>query len=194
MARVKSEYVKKNTDAIITAAQDQALKITKANIDGADCPPLCRVCQSVDEPFMHIASGCKHLAKEHYMIRHNLIVTHVHWKLCRKFETKVPKNWYEHIPFPYTVNQTGIETLLDVEIKTTTKLKHKRPDIVVKMPGEREWQLLDIAITQYHNVVSKESEKVNKYVDLASIIRTEHKVKNTLKAFNNFKNKQKCMK
>ena len=33
-----------------------------------------------------------------------------------------------------------------------------------------------IAIPQDHNIVSKENEKVNKYIDLASVIRTVHKV------------------
>ena len=45
------------------------------------------------------------------------------------------------------------------------------------MPEERKCQLIDIAIPQDHNIVSKENEKVNKYIDLASAIRTEHKVK-----------------
>ena len=45
------------------------------------------------------------------------------------------------------------------------------------MPGERNWQPIDIAIPQYHNIESKENDKVNKRIDLASIIRTKHKVK-----------------
>lgn len=65
---------------------------------------------------------------------------------------------------------------MNVEIKTTKKIKHNRPDIVAKMQEKkREWQLIDIAIPQ-DDMVNKESEKVNKYVDLASIIGTEHKV------------------
>ena len=63
------------------------------------------------------------------------------------------------------MTQTGIETLWDVEIKTTRKIKHNRPDIVVKMPEERKWQLTDIAIPQDDNIVSKENEKVNKYIN-----------------------------
>ena len=100
--------------------------------------------------------------------------------LCRKYEIKVNRNWYEHVPLPHTATQTGIEILWDVEIKTTTKIKHNIPDIVVKMPEEREWQLIDIAIPQDHNIVNKENEKVNKYIDLTSAIRTEHKVKQKL--------------
>ena len=70
---------------------------------------------------MQIASGCKQLAKRRHMIRQNRILTRVHWELCRKNEIKVTRNWYEHVPLPHTVTQTGIEILWDVEIKTTTK-------------------------------------------------------------------------
>ena len=162
---LRSGYVKKNAEAIITAAQDQTLRTNwiKVNIDGIDCSPLCGVCHSVDESAMRIASGCEQLAKRRYMIRHNLIATRVHWELCRKYEIKVTRNLYEHAPSPYTVTQTGIEILWDAEIKTTTQIKHNRPDIVVKMPEARKWKLIDIAIPQDHNIVIKENEKVNKY-------------------------------
>ena len=107
-----------------------------------------------------------HIAKPCYIIRHKLIVTRVHWDLCRKYDIKVTKNWYEQ----------GIEIFWKVEIKTTTKIKHNRPDIVVKLSRERKWQLIDIATPQDHNIVGKENEKVDKYIDVASVIRTEHKV------------------
>ena len=73
---LRSGYVKKNTEAIIMAAQNQTWM---SNIDGVDC-----VCYSVDESSMHMANGCKQLAKRHYMIRHNLFTTRVYWELCRK--------------------------------------------------------------------------------------------------------------
>ena len=81
--------------------------------------------------------------------------------MCRKYEKKVIRNWYEHVPLPNTVTQTGIEVLWDVEIKTTTKIKHNRPDIVAKFPGERKWQLTDLAITQDHDIVRKMKRLTN---------------------------------
>ena len=80
------------------------------------------------------------------MIRHNLIATCVHWDLCRKFEIKLTETWYEHVPLPNMVSQTGNEILWEVEIKATTKIKHKRPDIIVMMPRESKWRLNYIAI------------------------------------------------
>ena len=47
---------------------------------------------------MHISSGWEQLEKQRSLIRHNLIATIVQWKLCRKYEIKVPRNWYEHVP------------------------------------------------------------------------------------------------
>ena len=40
---LRSRYLKKNTEAIITAAQDQALRTNwiEANIDGVDCSSIC---------------------------------------------------------------------------------------------------------------------------------------------------------
>ena len=45
------------------------------------------------------------------------------------------------------------------------------------MAGERNWQLIDTVTSQDHNTASNGNEMVNKYIDLASEIRTEHKVK-----------------
>ena len=108
---MRTRICKKNTEGIITVAQDQALRTNwiKTNIDGVDRSPLCRVYHSVDESAIQFANGCEQLAKRRYMIRHNLIATRVHWELCRKYEIKVTRNWYEHVPLPYTVAQTGIE-------------------------------------------------------------------------------------
>ena len=90
---------------------------------------------------MELIVPCEQLAKRSYMIKCNLFITCIHWQLCRKYEIKVTRNWYEHVPLPHTLTQTGIEILWNVEIKTTTNIKHNTPDIFVKMPGERKWQL-----------------------------------------------------
>ena len=53
------------------------------------------------------------------------------------------------------MTQTGTEILFDAEIRTTTKIRHNRPAIGEKKPGERKGQLTDIAIPQDHNIVRK---------------------------------------
>ena len=72
----------------------------------------------------------------------------------------------------YHYHTHGDSKLWDGEINITTKIKHNRPDIVINMPGENKWQLIDTAIPKDNNIVSTRNEKVNKYIELASVIRT----------------------
>ena len=39
-------------------------------------------------------------------------------------------------------------------------------------PGERNWRVIDVVIPQQYNIVSKENERVNKYIDLASVMHS----------------------
>ena len=48
--------------------------------------------------------------------------------------------------------------------------------MVVEMAGERKWQLIDIAVSQDHNIGSKENEKFNKYKELVSVIRAKTEI------------------
>ena len=77
-----------------------------------------------------------------------------------------------YISIECTITTHGDSKLWDGEVNTTTKIKHNRPDIVINMPGENKWQLIDTAIPKDNNIVSKRNEKVNKYIELASVIRT----------------------
>ena len=54
----------------------------------------------------------------------------------------------KHVPLSHTVNQTGNQILWDVKINATTRIKHSRPNIGLKVPGEGKWQLIDLAILQ----------------------------------------------
>ena len=58
------------------------------------------------------------------------------------------------------MNQTGIEIYpKNREIKTTTKIKHSRPEIVAKIAEECQWQLIDIYIFQGGNIAIKKNER-----------------------------------
>ena len=83
---LRTGYMKKGTEAMITAAQDQALSTNwiKSKIDKENCSPLYRLCHEEDESAMHIASGCRILTKRQYKLRHDLLGKRVHWELCKK--------------------------------------------------------------------------------------------------------------
>ena len=64
--------LKKQTESLLTAAQDQALRtnIIKAKIDKTSDCSLCRLCKEADETVTHIASQCSKLAQLEYFIFH----------------------------------------------------------------------------------------------------------------------------
>ena len=83
------------------------------------------------------------------------------------------------------MNQTGIEIYpKNKEIKTTTKIKHNRPEIVAKIAEECQWQLIDIYIYIYIyiyivqdlNIVIKKNERFNNYLHLPGAVMIENKV------------------
>ena len=175
---LQSGWLKKNTEAVIMAAQDQALRTNwiKSCIDGQDISPLCRVCNKADESAAHIASGCEELAKRRYKIRHDLVATRIHWELCHKYDIEVKGKWYEHAPPESVESEDGVEIMWDKVINTTEKVLHNRPDIVVVTKNPRKWTIIDIACPQDHIVDQKENEKIGRYTDLAGKVSVEFQV------------------
>ena len=96
--------LKKETEGMIMAAQDQALRtryIQRA-IDGTNISPKCRKCNQKDETINHIASECPALAQNQYKKRHDTVARAVHWNLCKKYQMPCSNKWYEHQPQPVT--------------------------------------------------------------------------------------------
>ena len=76
------------------------------------------------------------------------------------------------------MNLTGIEIYSKTrEIKTTTKIKHSRPEIVANIAEEYQWQLTDIHTVLDLNIVIMKNERFNNYRDLPGAIMIENKVK-----------------
>ena len=65
---LKRAYKKKETERLILAAQDQAIRMNwiKNMIDKVDISPKCRMCGGADETVSHIVSECKQLAQNDY--------------------------------------------------------------------------------------------------------------------------------
>ena len=96
---LKKVYLKKETESIIVAAQDQALRtryfrnaVYRENVES-----ICRVCGAADETVAHIVSECSKLAqKEYKQVRHDNIAKMLHWKLCEKWGFNKAEKWYIH--------------------------------------------------------------------------------------------------
>ena len=69
--------LKKETEGLITAAQDQSLRtsVTKARIEKSDVSPMCRMCNAAED----IISECRVHAQTEYKGRHDKLAKVIHW-------------------------------------------------------------------------------------------------------------------
>jgi hypothetical protein len=97
---LKSDDIKRETESILVAAQDQAIstnyfknKILKEEIENK-----CRLCKQHEETIDHLTSGCPILAKNECLMRHVKVCTHLHYSICKALGTETTDKWYTHIP------------------------------------------------------------------------------------------------
>ncbi|XP_068222045.1 uncharacterized protein [Palaemon carinicauda] len=92
--------LKKETEGIITAAQDQALRTryVQRTIDRNNISPTCKKCNTKKETINHIASECPVLAQNQYKKRQDSVAKALYWNLCKKHQLPCSSKWYEHQP------------------------------------------------------------------------------------------------
>ena len=160
--------IKPETEALICAAQEQALRTNyvKFNIDKTAESPLCRMCKSKGEFVGHIISECPKLAQKEYKRRHDNVARIIHWELCGKYQLERAEKWYEHKPEGVIENEE-VKLLWDFNIQVDhTDIEHRRPDIVVVNKKLRKCELIDIAVPGDIRILSKEGDKIDAYTDL----------------------------
>ena len=100
---LKKGRLKKETEGMIMAAQDQALRTNsiKRIIDKQNVSVKCRMCGEGGETVSHIVSGCKKLVqKQHRCWRHDKVAQVIHWDLCGKLGYDREEKYYNHEPQP----------------------------------------------------------------------------------------------
>ena len=124
-------FLKKETEGLILAAQEQALRTNsiKLSIDKTSETPLCRLCGNSTETVRHI-SGCKRLAQREYKKRHNKVALRVHLEMCRKYGIECTDKWYDHQPLAVAENR-DVRITWDMTVYTDKKLNHNRLDITL---------------------------------------------------------------
>lgn len=64
-----------------------------------------------------------------------------------------------------------VKLLLDFTIQTDCEIHHRRPDIIVQIKKAKEKNIVNIAVPRDSKVLQKETEKYEKYQDLAREIK-----------------------
>ena len=159
--------LKRETESLITAAQEQALNTNaiSKNIYGKECSDKCRLCGVKLETVTHIVSACSTLAQREYKRRHDKVCSNLHWALCQKFGISVSEKWYQHHPEAIMENE-DVKILWDFMIQCDREIKHRKPDIVVVNKKTNECQIIDVACPSDINLIGKKNEKLRNYKEL----------------------------
>ena len=158
---LKRGTLKRETESLITAAQEQALRTNyrRARIEKDESSPKCRLCKVADETVSHIVSECKKLAQLEYKARHDRVATAFHWNLAKKYGFPHCDQWYQHVAEPVLENE-NTKLLWDFNIYTDHVIEARRPDIVVVRKDVSECLVVDIAVPGDVRVEEKEEEKL----------------------------------
>ena len=175
---LKTGWMKKETEGMLMAAQDQALptRYYKVRVMKEQGSSKCCMCGQRDETIMHILSECEKLAQGEYKKRHDRVASIIHWELCDMYGFKRNKNWYDHHAEPVLENN-DVKILWDFNIRTDRIIEARRPDIVVVDKRNPETVIIDIAVPGDFRVKDREAEKIEKYQDLAMEIGRMWKTK-----------------
>ena len=128
----KKENFKKETESLLIAAQDNAVRPNhiKARIDKTQQNSKCRLCSDRDETITHIINECSKLAQKKYKTRHDWVGKVIHRKLCKGFKFDHTNKWYMHNPAPVLENDTH-KLLWDFDIQTDPLISARRPDLII---------------------------------------------------------------
>ena len=83
---LRTAHLKPTTEALVTAAQDQALNTNRhsCHILKTNQTDKCSRCGEHPETVSHIISGCLKLAQTVYLERHKAVASTVHWSLTKE--------------------------------------------------------------------------------------------------------------
>uniref|UniRef100_A0A8C4WGB1 Reverse transcriptase domain-containing protein n=1 Tax=Gopherus evgoodei TaxID=1825980 RepID=A0A8C4WGB1_9SAUR len=95
--RLERAGLKDSTEALIIAAQEQALstRSIEAGFYHTGEDPRCRLCREASETVQHIVAGCKMQAGTAYTERHNQVAGIVYRNICTAYGLDPPKTRWE---------------------------------------------------------------------------------------------------
>ena len=158
---LRTSHLKPVTEALLTAAQDQALNTNwhAYNILKTRQDDKCKTCIKHPETVEHIVAGCPMIAQTLYLKRHNAVAATVHWGLCKTAGFERADNWWKHSPEAALENE-NYKMLYDFNIITDRKISARRPDIVFIDKKNNNAKLIDISCPADRNAEKKRTKRL----------------------------------
>jgi len=97
---------------------------------------------------------------------YNSITSTIHWCLCGSCGFQRSDKWWQH-QLEQVLENASFKLLYDFNIFTDIRISAMRPDLVFVDKSTMHTYLIDVACVMDRNVLTKENEKVEKYLDLS---------------------------
>ena len=129
---------------------------------------MCRLCKYRVEDISHIICGCEKMSSRFYIpLRHDP-ACNVLWNEVRRFNNPDPqsstKQWFQSdATEKVDKDGDGFEYWWNIPIKTSAKVKHNRPDMVIWNHKDKCCTVVEVSCPLDVNVLQKESEKEHIY-------------------------------
>ena len=121
----------------------------------------CRVCHRQEESTFHLVCSCPVLAPTLYLhSRHNQVARVIYQEIVES-----DKPIYNQ---PGVTTRDQLEIWWDMEVYTTTKVKHNKPDIMLWKNEEKTCQLVECTVPLDTNLADAYHRKEIKYIPLIS--------------------------
>ena len=119
------------------------------------------ICKQHEETIDHLISGFPILAKNEYLMRHDIVGAHLHYSIhwaSKKQKSGARTHAHTHNTNPVCKHE-NVTVSWNQDVNTDTEVMAKRIDIIIKNRKEKTYTLIDVAIPANRNVIQKEAEK-----------------------------------
>ena len=138
----------------------------------------CRLCRNAVEDTCHIVAGCDRMAARYYIpLRHDPVARYI-WNAIRRkdySERSFDKDSNLDLQEGYIDAHECHEYWWNLPVKTCTKLKHNRPDIIAWDHAEKHCTIIEVSCPLDTNIISKEKEKEIIYGPLIRNLQLMHR-------------------
>ena len=168
-------YLTSEFEGYIHAIQEQEIStkylVNKRELDSgkpATSDNKCRLCRRQVEDISHVIGNCEKMSSRYYLpLRHDVVAKTI-WNEITGGQSSVLKQ-------DEFIEVNGYhEYWWNLKIKTGTKLKHNRPDIVVWNHEIKTCIIVEVSCPLDVNVVRKVSEKENIYGPLLRNLQMQY--------------------
>ena len=147
----------RENDSLLITAQNNTIRTNNVEVKIA-----YRLCGDRETKI----SECSKLAQKEYKTRYDWVGKVIHRELSKKFQFNHTNKWYMHNSEPVLENVIQ-KVFRDFEIQTDHLISARWSDLLIVNRKKKTCQIVDFAIPADHRIKLKESEKRDKYLDLA---------------------------